>query len=178
MAFIAASRPFVLRLAGILLVALASGCAGTKEPARDSVQAFAAAPQPAAAARAAAKAILPAASVPPPEKHEVPAIATVKVEPPLDIAALKAKLRDTAAIGMMTKLALRNQVDDLLQQFRAHYLDGRGSLSALRPPFDALVMKVLSLLHDADPSLARAISRSREAIWEVLSNREKFNAAS
>jgi hypothetical protein len=38
-----------------------------------------------------------------------------------------------------------------------------------------LLMKVLSLLQDGDPSLAKAISGSREAIWGILSDPQKFS---
>jgi len=40
-----------------------------------------------------------------------------------------------------------------------------------------LVLKVLSLVQDKDPSLARTISGSREAIWGILADPEKFHAA-
>ncbi len=99
-------------------------------------------------------------------------------DPTLNVAALKTGLRNTPAIGVFTKLALQNQMDDLLKQFRTHY-QGREtrSVAFLRPPFDALVVKVLALLQDGDPSLARTISTSREAIWGVLSDPEKFASA-
>jgi hypothetical protein len=35
-------------------------------------------------------------------------------------------------------------------------------------------MKILSLLQDQDPSLAKALHESRESIWGVLSDRDKF----
>ena len=98
--------------------------------------------------------------------------------PTLDIAALTSRLRDTDAIGVFTKLALKNQVDDLLKQFRAYYQSGlKTGLAALRQPDDMLILKVLALIQDGDPPLARMITASREAIWEILSDREKFNAA-
>jgi hypothetical protein len=40
-----------------------------------------------------------------------------------------------------------------------------------------LVLKVLALVQDSDPSLARTISGSREAIWDILADPEKFKAA-
>jgi hypothetical protein len=110
-------------------------------------------------------------------KSEDPAVVAKQLEPPLDVAALKARLRDTNAIGIFTKLALKNQVDDLLQRFRAHYGSGqKTSVASLRQPYDMLVLKVLALLQDSDPSLARAISGSREAIWGILADPDKFNA--
>ena len=112
------------------------------------------------------------------KKAAQPAVAEAQ-EPPLDVAALVARLRDTDAIGMFTKLALKNQVDDLLQQFRAHYLSGQKTdVAKLRQAYDMLVLKVLALIQDSDPSLARSISGSREAIWGILADPVKFNAAS
>jgi hypothetical protein len=79
------------------------------------------------------------------------------------------------AIGVMTKLSIKNQVDDLLSQFRAFYQGKlKTTLAELRRPFDLLVLKLLSLLQDSDPTLAAAIVASREAIWGILSDRTKF----
>ena len=95
--------------------------------------------------------------------------------PALDLAALEARLKDTRAIGVFTKLSLKNQVDDLLSQFRAFYSRKAAiPLSDLRQRYDLLLIKVLSLLQDGDPDLAAAISSSREAIWGVLADPEKF----
>ena len=124
-----------------------------------------------------AKVSVAAAAIEQPRKPESPPAAARKPEPPLDVAALKSRLRDTNAIGVFTKLALKNQVDDLLQQFRTHYLSGRNtSVAPLRQPYDMLVLKVLALIQDSDPSLARTISGSREAIWGILADPEKFNS--
>ena len=145
-------------------------------PSSKKQSAVKAAPPP---AKAAAKLAAPAVAVDPPRKNvDAPAVVK-KQEPPLDVAALKARLRDTNAIGLFTKLALKNQVDDLLQQFRAHYLNGqKTNVAALRQPYDMLVLKVLALVQDGDPSLARTISGSREAIWSILADPEKFNSVS
>ena len=40
-----------------------------------------------------------------------------------------------------------------------------------------LVLKVLALVQDSDPPLARTISGSREAIWGILADPEKFKSA-
>ncbi len=99
-------------------------------------------------------------------------------EPALDVAALKARLRDTNAIGVFTKLALKNQVDDLLQQVRAHHQSGQKTgVAPLRQPYDMLVLKTLCLVQDSDPALARTISGSLEAIWGILADPEKFHSA-
>jgi hypothetical protein len=116
----------------------------------------------------------PAAQLP---QRETPAPALAKPEapPPLDLKSLETRLKETKAIGVFTKLTLKNQVDDLLDQFRAFY-QGRlkTSLAELRRSYDLLVLKVLALLQDADPPLAGAIAASRESIWGILSNPAKF----
>jgi hypothetical protein len=93
----------------------------------------------------------------------------------LDFKSLETRLRQTKAIGMLTKLSLKNQIDDLLVRFRAyHQRQGGASLADLRRNYDMLVLKVLSLLQDSDPSLARDIVRSRSAIWSILEDPGKF----
>lgn len=124
----------------------------------------------------------PASSLPPAAqlpKKETPALALAKPEaaPPLDLKSLETRLKETRAIGVFTKLTLKNQVDDLLGQFRAYYQGTlKASMAELRRSYDLLVLKVLALLQDADPPLANAIALSRESIWGILSNPAKFAA--
>ena len=95
----------------------------------------------------------------------------------LDLAALKEQLKATKAIGVFTKLSLKNQVDDLLDQFRDYYQGkAKVTMPELRRSYDLLMMKVLSLLQDSDQRLASAIVSSREAIWGLLSDPKKFAA--
>jgi hypothetical protein len=95
--------------------------------------------------------------------------------PSLDLKSLETRLKETKAIGVFAKLALKNQIDDLLEQFRAFY-QGRikTSLVELRRSFDMLVMKTLALLQAADPPRAGALASSRESIWGILSDPAKF----
>jgi len=96
--------------------------------------------------------------------------------PALDLAALEQRLRDTRAVGVFTKLSLKNQVDDLLSQVRSYYRDRKPPPpAALRPRFDGLVLKVLSVVQDGDASLAAEIWSSREAIWGVLADPAKLD---
>ena len=121
----------------------------------------------------------PASPVPPvaTRKPEAPAaVATKPAAPaPLDLKTLEQQLKETTAIGVMTKISLKNQVDDLLEQFRDYY-QGRlkTTLAELRRPYELLLMKVLAVLQDGDPARARAINASREAIWGVLADPNKF----
>ncbi|MCY7388320.1 MAG: hypothetical protein LH481_09695 [Burkholderiales bacterium] len=104
-----------------------------------------------------------------------PAPAAKSAASTLDMKSLETRLKQTDAIGVFTKIALKNQVDDLLNQFRAYYA-GRlaTTLAALRRPYEMLLQKVLALLQDADPPLASAIVASREAIWSILADPAKF----
>jgi hypothetical protein len=95
--------------------------------------------------------------------------------PPLDLTSLEQRLKETKAIGILTKITLKNQVDDLLNQFRSFYQGKlKTNLANLRRSYDLLVLKVLSLLQDGDPGLATSIAASREAIWGILSDPAKF----
>lgn len=151
------------RCAAIGLLALAAGCATIAD-----------APPASAAPSAAPVVVAPTTARPAQPGREA---AKPAPTPTLDVAALKERLRSTSACGVFTKLALKNQMDDLLQQFRArHQSGGAGGVNTLRQPYDMLVMKVLAVVQDGDPSLARMISGSREAIWAILADPVKFNA--
>jgi hypothetical protein len=119
---------------------------------------------------------LPPKAPGPKKEAAVPAPAKPSA-PPLDLASLEKRLKDTYAIGVFTKLTLKNQVDDLIERFKAHY-DGsaRTTLAELRQRFDLLMLKVLSLLQDRDASLAAAIGASREALWSILEDPAKFRS--
>lgn len=113
----------------------------------------------------------------PPSTAPAPAPAPVaaKQAAPLDLNSLEERLKETDAIGLLTKLSLKNQVDDLVGEFRAYHRGVRPpTLTQLRPAFELLLMKVLSLLQDKDPALAHDVGASREAIWAVLSDPRKL----
>ena len=191
------------RIAGILLAGLMTGCAGLPSappgpPVREAAAPAPPVPQasvpgesepkapPAAKAPAASKAPAAPAAVPrepvvaaPKSEAAPPVAAKPEAPPPLDLKSLEQRLKETNAIGVLTKLSLKNQVDDLLEQFREYY-QGRlkTTLAELRRPYELLLMKALSLLQDGDPALAKAIYASREAIWAVLSDRDKFSKLS
>ena len=114
------------------------------------------------------------AVVVPAEPAPAPKVATAPAAP-LDLNLLETRLRETKAIGVFTKLSLKNQVDDLLARFRAyHKRQGAVTLVELRRNYDMLMLKVLALLQDGDPSLARDVVRSRAAIWSILADPRKF----
>lgn len=89
---------------------------------------------------------------------------------------MEQRLRDTHAIGVFTKLSLKNQIDDLLDQFRAYHRKESGtSLDELRDRYETLLHKVVDLLQSGDAPLAQTIWSSREAIWSVLTDPAKLS---
>jgi len=180
-------------------VALTVGCAGLErreqpqKPSQAAAEDAVPPPKPAprgspdqhpvkpekATPRTTAKSAAPPPLAPPPARTLPPAPTAVKpaATPPLDLKLLEARLRETKAISTFSKIALKNQMEDLLERFKAFY-EGRikTSLVELRRAFDLLIMKTLALLQDADPPLAGALVSSRESIWSVLSDPVKLNA--
>jgi hypothetical protein len=159
---------------GLLCVA-AAGCAQMpmKPPAMPPKAQAPSPPAsaPAGPAPAAASAVRVSAPARPAAPPPPPAAA-----PALDLASLKQRLRDTKAIGVFTKLSLKNQVDDLLGQFRDFYSKkDTVTLEQLRQQYDLLLLKVLSVLQDGDPALAARIAASREAIWGILADPVRFS---
>ena len=170
-----------VRLVAITLLVVLAGCATIAPPAptpptQPAAQTISPSPSP-TAAPPVAKA--PAKSPAPPratakQENIAPAVAK-PTTPPLNLATLEERLKGTNAIGVLTKITLKNQVDDLLDDFRAYYKGKLNTtLADLRRSFEMLVLKVLSLLQDSDPSLAAAIAASRDAIWGILSDPAKF----
>jgi len=88
---------------------------------------------------------------------------------PLDMDILVERLKQTKAIGFFTKLAIRNDVMDLLALIDTYrkksLLDAR--LNDIRARYDGLFLKIVALLED-DPDLSRDIYLARERIWKSL----------
>jgi hypothetical protein len=107
-----------------------------------------------------------------PAETPAPADAVVKE---YDINALVTRLRGTSAIGFFTKLALKNQIDDLLDSFRRfHAHEEARPLEDLRDQFNLLLMKVMTLLQDGDPALGQEIAKGREILWGKLADPGEF----
>jgi hypothetical protein len=176
------AKEAVMRLTGVaglltvlLTVLLLWGCAGLATSPPD-------APTQIMPLRAGAKAVAPVSvqaprpSAPPSKQDTTPPGAAMPKAPPLNLASLEQRLKEIKAIGILTKITLKNQVGDLLDQFRSFYQGTlKTDLADLRRSYDLLVLKVLSLLQDSDHRLATAIAASREAIWGILSDPVKFS---
>jgi hypothetical protein len=92
-----------------------------------------------------------------------------------DVNKLAERLRASSAIGVFTKLALRNEVDDLLDAFRRFHAGQNGQLAELRERFNLLLMKIISLLQDRDPKLSNDIFNAREVLWAKLVDPKEFS---
>jgi hypothetical protein len=169
------------RVVGFFWVMAAAGCAAVQAPPPPAPAEATAAPAPKAAPAAqspkpAAVPAKPAASAKPPAPTAAQPAPPATQPASLDLTSLEQRLRETKAIGVMTKIAIKNQVDDLLGQFSAYYAGRlKTTLAELRRPYELLVLKVLALLQDGDPVLAKSIHASREAIWGILADRNKFS---
>jgi len=94
----------------------------------------------------------------------------------LDLPSLVAKLKATDSVSLASKFALKRQIDDLLRQVRAvHHGESRAPMGDLRKSYDGVVVRVVSLVQDREPSLASAVIASRERIWSILADPEEFN---
>jgi hypothetical protein len=127
---------------------------------------------PATQAPVAAAPVAKSPAPAPPAAKQVPAPAAAAT---LDLTGLEQQLKSTKAIGVFSKIALKNQVDDLMKQFRDHYKGKEPpTMMQLRSSYDLLIMKVLSMVQDHDQKLAAAIVSSRSAIWDLLADPKKF----
>jgi len=87
----------------------------------------------------------------------------------VDFHVLKERLKNTDAIGFFTKLAIRNDILDLMDKiktYRKHAMLNE-KRAEIRRSFDGLLLKIIALLKD-DPKLSRDLYVGRESIWESL----------
>jgi hypothetical protein len=95
----------------------------------------------------------------------------------MNLDSLKSSLRKSKAIGLFTKLELKNQVNELVQDFdNYHNTNNKLSIDQLKDRFGLLLMKVLVLLQDDDPPLHNDIVNARAPLWETLADPVRFAA--
>jgi len=82
---------------------------------------------------------------------------------------LKERLRSTDAIGFFTKLAIRNDIVDLMDKIKKYRKSSllKSKMKEIRSSFDGLLLKIIALLRD-DPKLSRDLYVGRKSIWESL----------
>jgi len=87
----------------------------------------------------------------------------------VDFKALEQRLKQTDAIGFFTKLAIRNDILDLMDNIKRYRKQAllNVKMKEIRSRFDGLLLKIIALL-DHDPELSRDLYVGRESIWESL----------
>lgn len=114
-----------------------------------------------------------------PTREEPAATPAPKSAPPaaiMDLDGLETRLRKTKAIGLFTKLELKSQVNELLDDVESYH-EAKSSLSLgqLEEHFNLLVMKLLVLLENEDPNLHREIAQARPVLWTTLADPVQFS---
>jgi hypothetical protein len=103
-----------------------------------------------------------------------PAPDAAPAPPAISLEELGERIKATPAIGTFSKLALKNDIDDLVDDLRGYHQHHEGDLHDLHQRYEALVLKLLTLLEDDEPELAMALARSRDDIWSRLVNPAEF----
>ena len=93
----------------------------------------------------------------------------------LDVATLRVRLRDTPAIGPVTKLRLKSEIEDLVSDLAAFHA-GRATetLEGLHARYCDLVLRVIALLKQGDASLAHDLTVSTDQLWATLADPGQF----
>jgi len=87
----------------------------------------------------------------------------------VDLKVLEQRLKKTDAIGFFTKLAIRNDIIDLMDKIKKYRKNSKlkVKMKEVRASFDGLLLKIIALL-EGDASLSRDLYVGRESIWESL----------
>lgn len=92
-----------------------------------------------------------------------------------DLNALIDRVSGTKAIGFLTKLSLKRDIDRFLDDVRKYH-KGTGDLSLeqLRERYDVLVHNLVVLVQDKDQDLVKSIDDGRDKLWALLADENKF----
>lgn len=93
----------------------------------------------------------------------------------LDVASLRVRLHDTHAIGLVAKLELKREIEQLIDVL-ADFHAGRTatSLDAIHGTFAVLVTRTVALLEPGERELAHELAVSSDDIWSELSDPSRF----
>ncbi|MFQ5581879.1 MAG: hypothetical protein ACE5F3_04525 [Mariprofundaceae bacterium] len=107
--------------------------------------------------------------IPETDEREASDAEEAKSGPALDMDTLVERLKQTKAIGVFTKLAIRNDVVDLVDLINDYRRKSllKAKLEYIKARFDGLFLKIVALLEN-DPVLSRDIYLARDTIWKSL----------
>jgi hypothetical protein len=92
----------------------------------------------------------------------------------VDLDDLAKRIGDSKGVGLLTKLSLKREIDGLERDLKSFHDSANGTLDKLHERYDLLVHKVMSLLQDKDPKLARDVSGARDLLWSKLADPNEF----
>jgi hypothetical protein len=187
MMFMDSSEPFSMKVTGLgvllFLFVLLAGCVKHSETLS---------PNPVPASKSGAVSIIPPSEEPAESDDPEPVVSNEEVtgsnvnrvvnepvhegqrtsestneEPAISLDELIERLKNTEAIGLFTKLAIRSDVLDFKSSIDDYRKKGELEryVGHLRDHFDGLVLKILALL-ERDPVLSKDIHHARESIWK------------
>jgi len=91
-----------------------------------------------------------------------------------DPGTLAERLRQTNAIGFFTKLQLKGDIENLVKEVDDHYAGkNNATLMQLHERFQLLFHKIVTLVQNKDPQLAKDITSARQSLWEWVSDPNK-----
>ena len=93
----------------------------------------------------------------------------------VDLSMLITALRDTKAVGPMTKMRLRNNINKVLNRLkRWHDNKSKFTLDQLQEQYHLLLMKIATLIHDDDLILHQQLCNAWARIWLDLKDPDRF----
>jgi hypothetical protein len=93
----------------------------------------------------------------------------------LDVATLRVRLKDTPAIGLIAKLRLKSEIEDLLGDLAAYHAGHpTKSLDELHTRYRNLVVRVVGQLEHGDGALAHDLTESTDHLWATLADPGQF----
>jgi len=93
----------------------------------------------------------------------------------LDVPTLRVRLKDTPAIGLIAKVRLKGEIEDLMGDLAAFHA-GRApqSLDSLHERYRTLVVRVVGMLEHGDAALAHDLDASTDHLWATLTDPGQF----
>ena len=93
----------------------------------------------------------------------------------VDLDDLAKRVGDSKAIGLVTKISLKRQIDGFKSDLKAfHSGSKKSTLAQLHERYNRMVDKLRGLLQAKDPGLAREISQARNFLWDKLADPTEF----
>lgn len=95
----------------------------------------------------------------------------------VDLEILADMLAKTSAVGLLTKLSLKKDINKVLSRLEDfHNGRGRFALVQLEEQYNLLLMKIATYLQDKDLATHRHLCNAWLVIWEDLKDPERFRS--